>query len=155
MLALSGWLSHHYRKYHILSQAVPIRLPRGMSVAERKRKVEYVDEDRDQPILRRLPAGPRRAVGEELARLQRGENAEQLQQFRPLPDFGKGVGELKRGAWRIVLSTVIDPTCIWIVCVFRKDAGEKGEMRKSHKILIEASLRRLAGQIEPSSKTTH
>jgi phage-related protein len=119
------------------------------------RKVEYVDEDRDGPTLRALPKGTRVAIGKDLRRLQNGDPAEKLQQCRPLTEFGKGVVELKRGAWRTVLSTVVDPVCIWIVCVFRKNAREGNKMRKEHKTLIEASLKKLMAWLEPPSKRPH
>ncbi len=119
------------------------------------RKVEYVDEDRDGPTLRALPKGMRVSIGKDLRRLQNGDPAEKLQQCRPLTEFGKGVVELKRGAWRIVLSTVVDLVRIWIVCVFRKNSREGDKMRKEHRTLIEASLKKLTGWLEPPSKRQH
>lgn len=119
------------------------------------REVEYVDEDQDKPILRSLPVGTRTSIGQELARLQRGDRGEDLQQWRPLYEFGRGVGELKRGPWRVVLSTVVDPVRIWIVCVFRKDAKVGGTMMKKHEKLIKARLAQLASKLAPSTTRRH
>jgi phage-related protein len=120
------------------------------------RKVDYVHEERDKPILReRVPKGTRNSFGEDLHRLQLGETPESLSSWRPLTAFGRGVGELKRGPWRLVLSTVVDTEIVWIVCVFRKDAKAGRAMRQEHRRLIESSLTRLASRLPPASSRRH
>lgn len=116
----------------------------------RTRDVDYVDEDRDRPILRSLPEGTRRAVGEDIARLQRGEEA---LQWKPLHGYGSGVIELRRGGWRVVLALAETPRTIWIVCVFPKDAKRGWKMRPEHKRLIKSSLKILRGWNDTSAGT--
>lgn len=120
-----------------------------------KRTVEYVDVKRDQRILKQLPDATRAAIGEELTRLQRGDDTSQLLQYRPLTGFGPGVGELKRGPWRVVLSTSADPTTVWIVCVFKKDSPSGSTMPKKHRKLIESSLDRLSAHITKPNTSAH
>ena len=120
-----------------------------------QRNVAFVDEERDRPILKALPHGTRIAIGREIRRLQNGQRAADLQQWRPLTEFGKGVGELKRGPWRIVLSTVADVLNIWIVCAFRKEAKSGSKMTKKHRTLIEGSLERLHAHLDAPKARLH
>jgi len=117
-----------------------------------ERNVDYVDEIEDKPIMRRLPDGTRTAFGQDLRRLQQGKKATQL---RPLRGFGSGVGELKRGDWRVVLSTIADPRTIWIVCVFKKEAKRGSKMTKKHETLIGSRIARLASILEAPTRHRH
>ena len=117
-----------------------------------KREVDYVDEDRDRPVMRTLPQATRRAIGKEIDRIQRGEEA---LQWRPLAGFGRGVGELKRGKWRVVLSCTVDPACVWILCVFAKDSSRGSRMRTGHRELIQSRIARLAIRLNSAQPTLH
>jgi phage-related protein len=108
-----------------------------------KRNIRFVDEDRDRRFLKNLPKGIRKAIGNELHRLQNGGATDALQQWRPLEGFGKGIGELKRGGIRVVLSVVVDPISVWIVCAFKKDAKKGAQMPRKHRTLIYSSLKKL------------
>ena len=112
------------------------------------RPIQFVD-DADQHFLRNLPSGTRKAIAEELRRMQRREPP---LQFRPLKQFGSGVGELKRGGVRVVVSMTADPNAIWIVCSFDKDSSAGAKMKKEHKDQIEAALRRLRQRIGTSKR---
>jgi hypothetical protein len=99
----------------------------------------------DRAHLAGLGKGARKALGEDLRRLQRREPA---LQFKPLQGFGKGVGELVRGGTRVVVSLSDDPCSIWIVCVFDKDSSAGAKMKKEHKDLIESRLKGLREKIK-------
>lgn len=123
---------------------------------DQDRDVDYVHAERDQPAMRALPGPTRQAVGESLSMLQRREPAVDVPHWKPLHNFGSGVGELKHGKWRVVLSIAAHPDVIWIVCVFPKDSKSGSKMTKQHTQLIESSLKRLGVLLRrPSAPTKH
>ncbi len=110
----------------------------------------FVDES-DHEYLRSLPKGAKRAIGGDIRRLQQNERP---LQWKLLSGFGPGIGELKRGNLRVVITLADDRGAVWVVCTFLKDAKSKSRMRAEHKTLIETRLRRLR-QLLSSGPTRH
>lgn len=123
--------------------------------SEQERGVDWAYEEEDQPVLRGLPDRTRQAFGHSISMLQFRERPENVPLWKRLHGFGPGVGELKSGGWRVVLSIEIDPKTIWIVCVFKKDSKSGSKMPKTHKQMIEARLGRLASRLQPTRHTRH
>jgi len=123
--------------------------------SDQEREVDYVHEAEDRPAMRGLPDRARMAFGQSIAMLQWREPPENVPLWKPLHNFGPGVGELKRGDWRVVLSIEVDPKTIWIVCVFKKDSKSGSKMPKVHTEMIEARLKRLTRRLQSGPHIKH
>lgn len=99
-------------------------------------KICWADEDTEEWLVRNWPKGTRAAIAREVRRLQKGERP---LSYRMLAGFGSQVGELKRGALRVVYTTEL-PGLVAIVCAFRKDAKKGDAMRPEHERMIQRGL---------------
>ena len=103
------------------------------------KKLQWADAKTVDWLMAHWQPGYRKAIARELRRLQKGEAP---LAYRMLHNFGSKVGELKRGALRVVYTTEIDAT-VGIACAFRKDSKDGDKMRPAHERQINSGLRDL------------
>jgi phage-related protein len=84
------------------------------------KSLAWADKDLETWLHRSWPMGILRGIGRDVRRLQKGERP---LAFRPLPDFGPQLGELKRGNLRVVYTTEL-PNTVGIICAFRKKSDK-------------------------------
>jgi len=106
-------------------------------------------------IVNGWPANVRKAVGDDIRRVQRGDEP---RNWKPLTGFAVAAGEVrhKSGA-RVVYSVafVKESGKVFIADAFMKDSREKSEMRKDDRERIKARLKRYKVAYSQQQKPLH